>query len=67
MLGILQKFRKDNAGVTAIEYALLGVLIAVAIIAAATTLGGQIATTFETISDRLSSVETGGAGGAAGE
>lgn len=43
----------DNRGVTAMEYALIGSLIAVAIIGALTTLGGSIKNTFGTISNQL--------------
>ena len=47
---LVQKFLKDESGATAIEYGLIAALISVAIIAAATTLGSNLSTTFETIS-----------------
>ena len=45
--------RADSRGVTAMEYALIGSLIAVAIIVALTTLGNGISTTFNTIAGNL--------------
>ncbi len=46
----LIKFLKDEEGVTALEYGLIAALIAVAIIAAVTILGGKVSTTFDTVS-----------------
>lgn len=43
----------DKRAVTAIEYGLIAALIAVAIIAAATTLGSNLSTTFTTVSNKL--------------
>ncbi|WP_235737497.1 Flp family type IVb pilin [Nocardioides alcanivorans] len=45
--------RDDEKGATAVEYGLLVALIAVAIIIAVTTLGGQLSTLFENVSERL--------------
>jgi len=50
---LVSKFLKDESGATAIEYGLIAALISVAIIAAATALGSNIATTFTTISDDI--------------
>ena len=47
---ILQKFFKDEAGATAIEYGLIAALIAVVIITAVTAVGTSLSTTFNTIS-----------------
>lgn len=44
---------KDEAGATAIEYGLIAALIAVAAISAMSTLGGELSTTFSTVSDQL--------------
>ena len=44
---------KDESGVTAIEYALIAALIAVAAIAAFTLVGTNLSTTFSTIADKL--------------
>jgi pilus assembly protein Flp/PilA len=43
----------DESGATAIEYGLIAALIAVGIIAAATTLGGCLSSLFNRISGRL--------------
>ena len=45
--------RHDDEGVTAIEYALLAVLIAVALIAGATALGGNLNSRFNHISQNV--------------
>jgi pilus assembly protein Flp/PilA len=44
---------KDQSGVTAIEYALIAALIAVAAIAAFTLVGINLSTTFSTIAGQL--------------
>jgi pilus assembly protein Flp/PilA len=53
MLGLLGKFRRDDTAATAIEYGLIAALIAVGIIAAATTLGGSLRALFGRISTKL--------------
>ena len=47
------RFLKDESGATAIEYGLIAALIALAIMAGATTIGGQLNTTFTTIGTTL--------------
>ncbi|RUT28193.1 Flp family type IVb pilin [Arsenicitalea aurantiaca] len=47
------KFLKDESGATAIEYGLIAALIAVAIIAAVSILGGGLRETFESINTEL--------------
>ena len=49
----LRNFVKDDSGVTAIEYALIAALIAVAAIAAFTLVGTNLSTTFSTIAAKL--------------
>ena len=49
----LAKFAKDESGATAIEYGLIAAGISVAIIAVVNQLGGQLKTTFTTISTQL--------------
>ena len=49
----LTNFVKDESGVTAIEYALIAALIAVAAIAAFTLVGTNLSTTFSTIAAKL--------------
>jgi pilus assembly protein Flp/PilA len=53
MQKLIARFVKDESGATAIEYGLIAALIAVAIITAATQLGGQLATTFGYIKTQL--------------
>lgn len=50
-------FLKEKDGASAIEYAIIAGLIAVAIIGGATALGVEIDNIFETISGRLQGVE----------
>ena len=47
------KFLKDETGATAIEYALIATLIAVALIAGATTLGNEIGDSFDRTADTV--------------
>lgn len=54
------KLLRDEAGATAIEYGLIAALIAVAAIGAMTSLGGQLSTTFSTVSSNLEKANTGG-------
>ncbi len=42
MIGFLARFSKDQSGATAIEYGMIGVLIAVAIIGGAAAIGGSV-------------------------
>jgi len=49
-------FAKDESGATAIEYGLIAALIAVGIIAAATTLGSSLSGLFNKISSKMTSV-----------
>jgi pilus assembly protein Flp/PilA len=52
-MNIVARFANDESGATAIEYGLIAALIAVGIIAAATTLGGSLSDLFERISGKL--------------
>jgi pilus assembly protein Flp/PilA len=47
------RFVKDQSGATAIEYGLIAALIAVGIITAAKTFGGQISTSFGPMSSAM--------------
>ena len=49
----LSTLKADRKGVTAVEYALMGALIAVAIAAGVTTLGNTVKTTFASINTSL--------------
>ena len=49
----LSTLKADRKGVTAMEYALLGSLIAVAVLTAVKTIGTSATTTFQTIGNAL--------------
>jgi pilus assembly protein Flp/PilA len=49
----VRNFLNDESGVTAIEYALIASLIAVFIITAVTTVGGNVASVFNEIGSTL--------------
>jgi len=53
MFKSMKNFAHDDSGATAIEYALIASLIACAIVAAATALGGKIAAVFGSITSTL--------------
>lgn len=55
MLKIIRKFKKDQSGVTAIEYGLIAALIAVVIIGAVTAVGSNLSSVFAVVSSDLSS------------
>ena len=52
-MNTVARFVRDESGATAIEYGLIAALIAVGIIAAATTLGNSLSSLFGRISNRL--------------
>lgn len=52
-LNKLIELKRDEKGVTALEYGLIAALIAVVIITAVTTLGNQLSTTFTNIGTKL--------------
>ena len=56
MTTLMNRFVKDESGATAIEYSLIGALMAVAIIAAVTTLGDGISSSFTKIVGQLNKV-----------
>lgn len=53
MKKMIRNILKNKSGATAIEYGLIASLIAVAIIAGASTLGSNIGETFNTVSDQI--------------
>jgi len=55
MVNQLVRFVQEEEGATAIEYGLLASLIAVVIVGAVRTLGGNINTAFTTVSTALGS------------
>lgn len=55
-MNFIQKFIRDEEGVTAIEYGLIAALIAVVIIASVQLVGTSLATVFTAISTALTPV-----------
>ena len=55
-MNIVARFMNDESGATAIEYGLIAALIAVGIIAAATTLGNSLSSLFTKIGTKLNTV-----------
>lgn len=53
MFSFAQALLRDDRGATAIEYGLIAALIAVAIIAAITAVGGNLSTTFTNVANAL--------------
>ncbi len=52
-MSLSERFAQDERGATAIEYGLIAALIAVVIIAGATTLGKNVGTTFNKVSGNI--------------
>jgi pilus assembly protein Flp/PilA len=57
-MNAIQKFIRDEQGVTAIEYGLIAALIAVVIIAAVKLIGTQLDITFDKIGTALTTANT---------
>ena len=53
MTKLFARFMKDESGATAIEYGLIAALIAIAVIAGASAVGGSVGDTFDNISGKL--------------
>ena len=66
MKTFLNRFVRDEAGATAIEYSLIAALMAVALIAAVPLLSNGIVTAFTNIAGQLSAVPAAGGGGGGG-
>ena len=58
MTNFVSRFVKDESGATAIEYGLIAALIAVGIIAAVTTLGGTLKSTFTNLNTKMTPAST---------
>jgi pilus assembly protein Flp/PilA len=54
MQNFVTRFIEDESGATAIEYGLIAALISIGIITAATSLGTNISSKFQTVSDAIS-------------
>jgi pilus assembly protein Flp/PilA len=57
MRGLINRFRRDERGATATEYALLVVFVALAIAVGAQTLGSSMSTLFSNIGVYMSKVQ----------
>ncbi len=53
MKALINRFKADESGATAIEYGLIAALIAVAIIAAVRAVGGTLSDTFDAVDTGL--------------
>lgn len=58
MTKIFARLMKDESGATAIEYGLIAALISVALIAGATSLGGTLNDTFNSLSTKMTTAKT---------
>jgi pilus assembly protein Flp/PilA len=56
MLGFVNRFRRDERGATATEYAMLVVFVALAVAVGASALGGGINTLFNKVNTQLTGV-----------
>jgi pilus assembly protein Flp/PilA len=53
MRGLLTRFARDRASANAIEYGLIASLLAIVLIAGATTLGNKLTETFDVIAEKV--------------
>lgn len=56
-------FYRDTRGLTIVEYAIAGGIIAVAVVVAFITLGGNVSTQIECLGDAVTGVDCNAAGG----
>jgi pilus assembly protein Flp/PilA len=56
---LINRILKDEAGATAIEYGLIAALIAVAAITAMGSLGNSLSSTFNFVSNQMTSAQSG--------
>jgi pilus assembly protein Flp/PilA len=56
----IKSFMNGESGATAIEYGLIAALISVVIITAVTTVGTQLAATFTTVTNKLTTANAAG-------
>ena len=61
MIKFLKNFRRDEEAATAIEYGLIAALIAIALIASLTAVGGSLSAIFSTVASEIDTVNTGAA------
>ncbi len=55
MLTALKEFATDDSGATGIEYALIAMLVAIAIVASVTALGSSLKSIFDTVASEVNS------------
>jgi len=67
MQAVIKKFACDESGATAIEYGLIAVLVAVAIVGSITALGGENGGMWNTVKDKVVAAIDGSIGGGEGE
>ncbi|GKX33135.1 MAG: hypothetical protein MnENMB40S_07530 [Rhizobiaceae bacterium MnEN-MB40S] len=53
MTKLFARFMKDESGATAIEYGLIAALIAIAVIAGASAVGGSVGDVFDSASEEM--------------
>jgi pilus assembly protein Flp/PilA len=58
MAPLLKRFAADQAGATSIEYALIAVLVGIAIIGAVTALGNSLKAIFTTVSSTVNTASS---------
>jgi pilus assembly protein Flp/PilA len=58
MVTRLKQFATDESGATAIEYALIAVLVGVAIITSVTALGSSLQSIFDTVTSTVDAVSS---------
>jgi pilus assembly protein Flp/PilA len=58
MARLLKQFAADQAGATSIEYALIAVLVGIAIIGAVTALGNSLKAIFTTVSSTVNTASS---------
>lgn len=57
MMTAVKDFLREEDGVTAIEYGLIAALVALAIVAGATALGGGLNAMFDAVASKLNAVK----------
>lgn len=57
LIGLSQRITLDRAGATAIEYAFLAALLAIAIVGSAMAIGNELSMTFQAVADGFSQPE----------
>jgi|KBSMisStaDraftv2_1062788.scaffolds.fasta_scaffold3728713_1 pilus assembly protein Flp/PilA len=58
MVSLLKQFATDQTGATSIEYALIAVLVGIAIISAVTALGSSLKSIFTTVSSTVNTASS---------